>query len=112
MAKKSIPLSPKANIILKTLGKNIKTARKRRSLSLAEMSSRMYVTQQTLIRLEAGEPGVSLQVLINALHVLGLENSLSELANPMTDELGLSLEKRLLPEKIRKNRKTDIDLDF
>jgi hypothetical protein len=72
----------------------------------------MYVSQQTLIRLEAGEPGVSLQVLLSALHVLGLENNLLTVADPMTDELGISLEKRMLPKKIRKSSKNDIDLDF
>lgn len=105
-------ITPNAKAVLKKLGENIKIARKRRSLSQAEMASRMFVSQQTLIRLEAGDPGVSLHVLVNALHILGMDNTLMSVASPESDSLGLSLEKQRLPVKIRKKTKKEIDLDF
>jgi DNA-binding XRE family transcriptional regulator len=42
------------------LGEQIQIARKRRQMTLDEMSSRMFVTRKTLFRLENGLPGVSL----------------------------------------------------
>ncbi|PLX67097.1 MAG: transcriptional regulator [Denitrovibrio sp.] len=102
-------LSPKSKSILKKLGTNIKTARKRRKLSIDEMASRMFVSRQTLIRLEAGNHGVSLNVLLNALLVLGLESELGMIASPDNDTLGKALEIQNLPGKVKKKTKPDLD---
>jgi hypothetical protein len=54
---------------------------------------------------EKGEPGVSLGAYATVLFVLGFAERLGDLADPGTDELGLALEEKRLPQRIRRPRK-------
>jgi transcriptional regulator with XRE-family HTH domain len=114
MAKKSLSVSglpPDVNNIIVMLGEQIQIARKRRQMTLDEMSSRMFVTRKTLSRLENGLPGVSLGVLASALWVLGFEKDLLKIAVPEMDAIGIFKERQRLPKRVRTAKKTD-DLDF
>ena len=106
---KSLPSGVKE--ILVHLGENMKVARKRRKWTMEEASSRMFVSRQTLSRLENGDPGVSVGVLASALWVLGLEGDFSKLADPQEDKVGIFHEMRNMPERVRKNSKNK-KLDF
>jgi transcriptional regulator with XRE-family HTH domain len=106
---KSLPLS--AEQAIKKLGENLRVARKRRGITMEEMASRMFVSRQTLARLEKGEPGVALGVLSAALWVLGLHDQIRELAAPETDEVGAFRERQKLPRRVRASGRTD-ELDF
>ncbi len=114
MAKKSRSVSslpPDAVNPVSHLGEHIRIARKRREMTLEDMASRMFVTRKTLSRLENGDPGVSLAVLASALWVLGFEKDLMEIANPEKDKVGIHLERRRLPKRVRPS-KPKLDLDF
>ncbi len=108
---KSLP--PEITEIITILGDRIRLARKRRSLTMEEMASRMFITRKTLSRLEKGEPGVSLGVLTSALWVLGLENDLKTIAAPEQDTVGIFHERKKLPRRVRSVQSTQHDeLDF
>ena len=95
------------------IGAHISLARKRRSLTMDEMASRMFVSRKTLSRLEKGESGVSLAVLASALWVLGLEKDLQAIAAPEKDSIGIFHERKKLPKRIRTVQVTRQDkLDF
>jgi len=114
MAKKSLSVSglpPDVNDIIVNLGEQIQIARKRRQMTLDEMSARMFVTRKTLSRLENGLPGVSLGVLASALWVLGFEKDLLKIADPKSDAIGIFKERQRLPKRVRTAKKAD-DLDF
>ncbi len=99
--------------IITILGERIRLARTRRSLTMEEMASRMFITRKTLSRLEKGKPGVSLAVLASALWVLGLENDLKALAIPEQDTVGMFHEQKKLPKRVRPVQPTEYDeLDF
>ncbi len=107
---RSLPVEITERITI--LGDRIRLARKRRSLTMEEMASRMFVTRKTLARLEKGEPGVSLAVLTSALWVLGLENDLKNLVDPEQDTVGIFHERKRLPERVRSaqsNLKDELD---
>jgi transcriptional regulator with XRE-family HTH domain len=104
-------LPPETNSALARLGEHICIARKRRALTLEEMASRMFVTRKTLSRLEKGDPGVSLAVLVSALWVLGLDKELPEIALPEKDIVGLYRERQRLPKRVRPSKDRD-DLNF
>lgn len=70
---------------LENLSLNIKLARKRRKITLKEMSERTGVSISTLSRLESGDRSVSLRTLFQALSVLGLVAGFAELAHPDND---------------------------
>lgn len=108
--KNSLPAELKKTI--SRLGEQIKIARKRRSITMKDMASRMYVTRKTLARLENGEPGVSLAVLALALWILGLEKELGKIALPENDRVGIFWEHQKLPIRVRHSIDNSDELDF
>ena len=90
---------------LRTLGRDIALARKKRRISSAEMAERLLVSRDTLWRMENGDPTVSVGTIATALFVLQLHEGLARLAAPGGDALGLELEAEALPVRIRKPRR-------
>lgn len=114
MTKKTRSLSslpPEVADAVSRLGDNIRIARKRREMTLEELSSRMFVTRKTLSRLENGDPGVSLAVMASALWVLGFDKDILEIAHPEKDKVGIYRDRQRLPKRIRTSKTRD-DLDF
>jgi transcriptional regulator with XRE-family HTH domain len=98
----SLPI-PARHALLK-LGRDIAIARRKRRISTADMAARLFVSRDTLWRLERGDPGVSAGTLATAIFVLGLHERLAQLAAPSSDALALSLDEQRLPKHIRRSR--------
>ena len=98
----SIPL-PVAHALRK-LGRDLALARRKRGISTRDMAARLFVSRDTLWRLERGEPTVSLATLATAAFVLKLHDRLANLAAPGSDEIALSLDEHRLPQRIRRPR--------
>ncbi len=98
----SIPL-PAAHALRK-LGRDLALARRKRGISTSDMAGRLFVSRDTLWRLERGDPSVALGTLATAIFILGLQDRLGNLAAPGSDELALSLDERRLPQRIRRPR--------
>ena len=98
----SIPL-PAAHALRK-LGRDLALARRKRGLSTSDMAARLFVSRDTLWRMERGDSSVALGTLATAIFVLGLHDRLANLAAPARDELALSLDERRLPQRIRRPR--------
>jgi transcriptional regulator with XRE-family HTH domain len=98
----SIPLP--AGRALRKLGHDLALARRKRAISTAEMAARLFVSRDTLWRLERGDPTVAMGTLVTAAFVLGLHDRLADFAAPASDELALSLDERRLPQRIRRSR--------
>lgn len=89
---------------LRKLGHDLALARRKRSMSTSDMAARLFVSRDTLWRMERGDPSVALGTVATATFVLGLHVRLANLAAPASDELGLSLDERRLPQRIRRPR--------
>jgi transcriptional regulator with XRE-family HTH domain len=89
---------------LKKLGRDMAVARKKRRISSAEMAERLFVSRDTLWRLENGDPTVAAGTLATALFVLQLHDRLLRLADAGGDVLGLEQEAEKLPKRIRRPR--------
>ena len=98
----SIPL-PAAQALRK-LGRDLALARRNRGISTSDMAARLFVSRDTLWRMERGDPAVALGTLATATFVLGLPDRLANLAAPARDELALSLDERRRPQRIRRPR--------
>jgi transcriptional regulator with XRE-family HTH domain len=98
----SIPL-PAAQALRK-LGRDLALARRKRRISTSDMAARLFVSRDTLWRLERGDPTVALGTLVTATFVLQLHDRVANLAAPSSDELGLTLDERRLPQRIRRPR--------
>ena len=89
-----ISLPPVASQALRKLGENLAIARVRRKESQRLWAQRLGVSIPTLIRMEQGEPGVSIGVYATALWLMGRVQALAELAEPKHDQGALELDVR------------------
>jgi len=87
-------MPPSTMAALAQLGADLAVARLRRKESLKTWAKRIGVSIPTLLRLEAGEPSVSLGVLATALWLVGRDAALATLATPKDDHGALELNVR------------------
>ncbi len=90
MPRKTAPLSPTLNDILKVLGENIKLARLRRKITTTMLAERAGMTRVTLRKVEKGDSGVTLGAYASVLFSLTLEKDLLLIAKD--DVLGRKLQ--------------------
>ncbi len=93
--------SPKSKSALERLGRDIRGARLRRGIAVADLAVRAGTSQSTVARLEKGDPGVAIGTLADILVVLGLVERLADLIDIRKDDLGLALIAERLPRRGR-----------
>jgi transcriptional regulator with XRE-family HTH domain len=96
---------------LERLGDRIRTARLRRSWSIAMLASKAGINRNTLTAIEQGKPGTSVVALASVLWALGLDGALESVADPDQDSHGKSLEAARRPKRARSGA-TDTGYDF
>ncbi len=96
---KNTPLPVKR--ALRKLGYDLRDARKRRRIPMRLAAERAGISRATLSKIEKGDAGVSLGAYARILFVLGMIKRLIELADPKFDVIGLELESKSLPKRIR-----------
>lgn len=101
---KSLSIPVPVNRTLHKLGRDLAVARRKRGISTEDMASRVFVSRDTLWRLERGDPTVALGTLATVAFILGLHERLANLAAPSTDDLALELDEQRIPQRIRRSR--------
>ena len=95
----NIMKSIKVDRSLKKIGPSLQNARKRRKITTALMAERLGISRGTLVKLEKGRPGISIETFLTALMVLDkLDEVVALLEN---DPLGLALMDKSLPKRVR-----------
>ena len=94
--------TPSVQRALRELGRDIRIARKKRRMPVADFAVRMGVSQGTLLRLEKGDPGVAIGAVAMALLALGELDRLAAIIDVSTDDTGLLLDVASLPQRIRR----------
>ena len=92
---------------LRKLGQDMCDARRRRRIPVSIMAERASISRTTLNKIEKGESGVSIGNYATVLFVLGMIESLNNIADIRNDAVGIELEEENLPKRIRKNFKKD-----
>ena len=87
-------LPPVARSALRQLGENIAIARARRKESQRDWAQRIGISAPTLIRLERGDPTVSMGAYASALWLMGRVQALADVAAPAADLGALELDLR------------------
>ena len=95
---------------LKALGDNLRTARLRRRLTIADLAQRIGVERHTVADAEKGKSSTAAGVYVALLWALGLVEQLAPVANPDADEEGKTL--ALAREPKRAARREAMDNDF
>ncbi|WP_256003452.1 helix-turn-helix domain-containing protein [Pedobacter deserti] len=83
-------LFPKHKKILEVVGENIKLARKRRELTIMQISERAGLNRNTVASIEKGSPNVSMGAYFNVLRAMNLQGDFYKLA--ADDEFGKKLQ--------------------
>lgn len=101
-------MPPVALEALKRLGEDLAIARVRRRESQRVWSQRLGVSVPTLIRLEQGDPGVSMGIYATALWLISRTPALAQLADPQHDRGALELDiRKALRQHTRRKRSHD-----
>lgn len=98
-------LPPKARRALRKFGADIVVARKKRGLTTLMMAERVGVAKSTYLKVEKGDPTVSLGIYAMALFVLGFGEIFGELLDPSKDDQGHLLDAERLPQRVRRPRR-------
>src|SRR5262245_18092185 len=93
------------------LGQRIRIARIRRGWSVSDLAAKAGINRNTLTALELGRGGTAVGVLLTVLWALGLEKTLTGVADPDADVHGKSLEASRRPVRAGKPRRSDENYD-
>lgn len=93
--------SPKSKFAVEQLGGDVRRARLRRGITVADLAVRAGTSPSTVARLEKGDLGVAIGTLADVLVVLGLVDRLGELVDVRKDDVGLALDAERVPRRGR-----------
>lgn len=93
---------------LKRLGANLRTARLRRNLTIAEMAEKIGTGPRPVSDAEKGKPSTSAAVYMALLWACDLLDQMRDVADPARDEEGLAL----TSSRERARQKQELDSDF
>ena len=93
-ARAILQMPPATVAAIEKLGADLAVARLRRKESLKTWAQRMGVSVPTLQRLEAGDPGVGIGILVTALWLIQRDGALAQLAAPELDLGAIELDIR------------------
>ena len=88
---------------MQTVGEQIRLARLRRNLSVAQVAERATCSPLTVSRIEKGVPTVAIGIYLRVLYALQLDDDILSLAKD--DELGRVLQDMNLPQRERASKK-------
>ena len=95
---------------LRHLGANLRTARLRRNLTIAEMAEKIGTGPRAVTDAEKGKVGTGIGTYAALLWVVGLLDQLEAVADPEHDEEGQLLAR--FKERKRASKVRDLDNDF
>ena len=84
------------------LGENLTTWRKLQNLTAEQLADRAGTSRVTLSKLEHGDPGVSLGVVLEVLRALGQLDVVVTATDPYKSDLGRIRAGDVLPRRVRR----------
>ena len=97
-------------LALKRLGADLRTARTRRNLTVAEVAEKIGTGPRAILDAEKGKPSSSIATFAALLWAYDLIDQLDEVAEPGRDQRGQTL--ALAHERKRARRRGGLDDDF
>jgi len=91
------------------LGGNLRIARMRRNMTIAEAAERIGTGPRAVMDAEKGKPSTGIMVYGALLWLYDQLQQLDEVADPSTDKVGLSLETAKKRMRVRKGKGLDSD---
>lgn len=88
---------------LKRLGENLRTARTRRRMTIEDVAQRIGTGKRAVMDAEKGKASTGMVVYAGLLWLYDLLAPFEELADPLKDQEGLSLQAAKGPIRVRKS---------
>lgn len=98
-------LPPRVRRGLIKLGRDLRDARRKRRLTVAMMVERVGVSKATYLKVEKGDPSVSMGVYAMTLFTLGFSDALADIADARSDTAGMLMDRNRLPQRVRPIKK-------
>jgi len=95
------PAPPPVRRALRQVADDVVTWRKLRALTQAQLADRAGVSRATLLRLENGDGGVSIENLLRILRALGLLDNVPRALDPYETDIGRLRSDEPLPQRVR-----------
>ncbi len=95
------PTPPPVRRALRQVADNVAAWRKLRALTQAQLADRSGVSRDTLLRLEGGEGGVSVENLLRVLRALGVLDNVPRALDPYETDIGRLRSEERLPQRVR-----------
>lgn len=92
---------PPVRSALRGVADHVAVWRKLRGLTQAQLADRSGVSRDTLVRLEGGDGGVSLENLLRIVRALGILDGLSKALDPYETDVGRLRSDEQLPRRVR-----------
>lgn len=92
---------PSVGRALRLVADDVSAWRKLRGLTQAQLADRSSVSRDTLVRLEAGDGGVSIENLLRVLRALGVLDSVPRALDPYETDVGRMRSDEQLPQRVR-----------
>jgi DNA-binding XRE family transcriptional regulator len=86
---------------LRATADELATWRKLRGLTQAQLADRAGVSRDTLVRLERGDGGVSIEKLVRVLRALGILDAFVQALDPYETDVGRLRSHERLPQRVR-----------
>jgi transcriptional regulator with XRE-family HTH domain len=95
---------------IKTLGANLRTARLRRNVTMAELAAKLGVNRHVIADAENGKATTGIAVYVGMLWAMNLLGQFEGVADPAADEEGLALS--LADRRARASGRGGLNNDF
>jgi transcriptional regulator with XRE-family HTH domain len=95
---------------LDALGKNLRTARLRRNLSIEDVAAKIGTSRRVVRDAENGKASTGIAVYLALLWAYDLLSQMQPVADPLGDREGLALARQR--ERVHSGRTQDLDNDF
>lgn len=100
MASRPLPARVRRSAVV--LGDHLTSWRKLQRLTAEQVADRAGIDRGTLRRLEHGDPGVSMGVVLGVALALGQLDRLLEAVDPYETDLGRARADQILPRRVRR----------
>jgi transcriptional regulator with XRE-family HTH domain len=92
---------PPVRRALRHVADDVAVWRKLRGLTQTQLADRSGVSRDTLVRLEGGDGGVSVENLLRVLRALGVLDSIPKALDPYETDIGRLRSDEQLPRRVR-----------
>jgi transcriptional regulator with XRE-family HTH domain len=101
MIQKANKAPPPVRRALADVALDVAVWRKLRGLTQAQLADRAGVSRDTLVRLEGGDGGVSVEKLLRVLRALGVLDAIPRALDPYATDVGRMRSEERLPKRVR-----------